>query len=909
MMRTTRVSGHGFPSLPPLHWRGSGTVLLLASLLMAAKWAGGAEEAYVLRLESPFVREQPQWLPLRIELTVQDGKPARAMATAIHLNQTWYPVEVGALRLAEGRFTGTVSVAFRADDYERAAIAATASNPDARRRGQDRYAGLPPQVITLDIPVSGLEQAAPGRATFETDVLNQRQKPVPIAARAWRPPPPARGAPLFAEFQMLRWDTVSTGSGLFDGQATGGALLLRCTIRDGQAGDWICLQGPERYSLQTADLIWRVEDAQVTLNGAAFAGTLNLVATSDEAIRKQVAGNSKYAKLPDGPVRVRLAAQVIGQALAGSAELAHPTPTTSAIIGVLRAQPFARHADRTPRTWSFTAEADPALVAAAAAEAAKPVRPGEPGKTFFWSESALYGGCDIFLHEGQKVVAYDRCQGKPWGFEPYADYRANTIAKLDRKAGISFIAPPSFNLPPVPGAARYRFSADGQTEEGSQRHLVPPALWQRLPAGKSFSQPLTIQALNAAGQPLGEPVKLPVSKRPSFQGPYFKKLPRSCREAALLSARWMRDNPANTAFRLNHGAISTNTDGDGQLWYPTYSGLYAGLTLAQVSPDPIERAAGLDLAVTVGEVWLRCFAGHYLPDTYKGWVFDQWVYGTAWLDLFRLTGDPRWREAALELGRRLAAKQLPSGTWAETDPGNGHVSLDAATGLPMIVSIQGPSMQQWDPSSTLYFLGRLRKELKTEECRAAEDKAWQWLQQNSIARFDWRKQGPHASEDHKQPWLTIPDCALHCYEYLALDLPGRTADPALMEDLLRWSEERNVDWSRTAHPTQVFPRILFLGKNRDTQLRLARAFARQAQRTGSALWKAKAEALAGAMLTAQFPTTGQIPHVPDVDATLRFYPGYCGPGSGDGGNRGEYATLALLDLAALWETQNERKNP
>ena len=46
------------------------------------------------------------------------------------------------------------------------------------------------------------------------------------------------------------------------------------------------------------------------------------------------------------------------------------------------------------------------------------------------------------------------------------------------------------------------------------------------------------------------------------------------------------------------------------------------------------------------------------------------------------------------------------------------------------------------------------------------------------------------------------------------------------------------------------------------------------------------------MLTAQFATTGQIPHAPNLD-----YPS----GGGDGGNRGEYATLALLDLAELWE--------
>ncbi|HSW49293.1 MAG TPA: hypothetical protein VLH09_03915, partial [Bryobacteraceae bacterium] len=394
-----------------------------------------------------------------------------------------------------------------------------------------------------------------------------------------------------------------------------------------------------------------------------------------------------------------------------------------------------------------------------------------------------------------------------------------------------------------------------------------------------------IQGLDGTGQNVGEAVSVHVARKPAFQGPYFKALPRSCREAALLSARWLRDNPVFTAFRLNHGMIDgLNHNGDGQLWSNTFGALYAGLVVAQHAPDPAERQYGLDLAITVGEVWLRSFLAGYLPDTYKGWAFDQWVYGTCWLDLYRLTGDPRWRDLVLEHAKRLCSKQLPSGTWGETWPeGDVPPSVDAKTGLPQIISIQGPSMQQWDPSSLLYYLGRVRKELKTDDFRAAEDKAWQWLVDNSIARFDWRRQGPGESTQHKQPWGTVADCALQCYEYLALDLPGRKADPALMEDLLRWCEERAVDWRRQAHPTQVFP---YVGPHRDTQLRLARACARQAQRTGSALWKAKAEALAGAMLTAQCPTTGQIPRA---------------SGGGAGGARGEYATMALLDLAELWE--------
>jgi len=253
--------------------------------------------------------------------------------------------------------------------------------------------------------------------------------------------------------------------------------------------------------------------------------------------------------------------------------------------------------------------------------------------------------------------------------------------------------------------------------------------------------------------------------------------------------------------------------------------------------------------------------------------------------------------------RRIVDRQLPTGAWPGVEPTNGRPDVDPKTGRPFMISLQGPSMQQWDPSSTLYYLGRIRKELKADDFREAEEKARRWLMDNSVARFDWRKQGPHASEDHKMPWLTLPDCALHFFNYLALDLPGRAPDLELMGDLLRWSEDRDVDWRRMAHPTSVYPRVIYTGKNRDTQMRLAAAYAVYAKHTGNPLHRAKAEALAGACLVAQFPTTGQIPHYPDIDTTLRPHPGYSGPGSGDGGNRGEYATMALMALSRLLESK------
>ena len=848
--------------------------------------AESPDGAWVVRLESPFVREQPRWMPLRIDLEIAGGKPVQAVASAIHLNVNWHTVDVTGLRLADGRLTGSLAVSFQADDFDKATVAAAnAKQPDAGRHVKDSFAGLPPQVIAVDLPLGAITGAAPGTAKIDKDVVNPRQKPLTVAARAWRPVPAVAGAPRYVEFQIVRWDNTLSARGetTYDSQNYG-ALLLRCILLpDGSTRDWTCLWGMNRSSLQFADLLWSVENAKVTLTQGELSGTFDLTPTKDEKLRG--IPHPAYGALPTQPLAVRLKARLIGAGVAGTAELAHATPLTSAVLGRVRTQPFARHADRTPWTWAFSAEADPALVAAAEKEASTPVRPGEPGKRWFWSESALYGGCDIFRLDGKRVVAYDRRGRTPdWQTEDYDAYRANTIA---RKPHAIFygIAPPTFNLPAILGAARYRFSVGTDSVEAPVRHAVPPDLWRRLPA-TAQGQKLTIQALDAGGRNVGEAVSLTLVRMPAFQGPYFKALPRTCREAALLSARWMCDNPANTALRLNHGMTQRlNNNGDGQFWYTTYSGFYAGLALAQTSPDPAERQYGLDLAITVGEVWLRNVSLGYLGDTYKGWAFDQWVYGTCWLDLYRLTGDPRWRDLVLEHAKRLCAKQLPSGTWGETWPENGAVSVDAKTGLPQIISIQGPSMQQWDPASLLYYLGRIRKELKTDDFRAAEDKAWQWLVDNSIARFDWRRQGPGESTAHKQPWETIPDCALQCYEYLALDLPGRKADPELMEDLLRWCEERAVDWRRQAHPTQVFPYVVTL-KNNDTQLRLARACARQAQRTGSALWKAKAEALAGAMLTAQCPTAGQIPRA---------------SGFGPGGFRGEYATMALLDLAELWE--------
>jgi len=894
---------------------------LLAGLLAGAAVLNAAEphfvEAskpsgdgdYLIGIEAPFAQEASNWLPLRISVKVKNGKPADAFATAMQLNVAWHPVDVSALTFADNAFSGEAKVAFRRDEYQ----VATAAIRE-KKTGQpsiDAFTGITPQAIKINCPVGTVMGTAPGEAVFEKDVFNNRvRKPTSTKVRISRDRSPDARNARYLELQIIRW-AEDARAGCYDGMYGNASLLVRCAIRDGKSEGFIVLQGPERYALQYADLAWSVPAGALQWVGDTLAGELTLAPSEDASVRKGI-NSQNWHPLPAQSLQVKIEAKVIGSQIVGSAHIVNAgTTCESSLTGRVRSNPFARFADRTPRNWTYTAEPDPALVEAARKEALIPIRPGEPGKREFWSDWTRFGGCDFFFEDGKKIVQVD--VGRQKQIFTYADYRANRIGKLS--GAYQGITPPSFNLSPVPGAAKYRFTVKAARPNSKSLHSSAEVeapwkplteLWQKLPLvttarGGDDREILTMEALDASGMTIGEPVVIPITRYPPFAGPYFKT-PRTYRDAALMSARWLRDHPVNSFARVGVGLPGiSGAGGDGQLWNTNFSAMYAGLVLAQLADDPVERAEALDVAIVTGDTWLRSFMANYLPDTYKGWVFDQWVYGTAWLDLYRLTGDPRYREAVMLHAKRLVDRQLDSGTWTDVEAANGTTMADPKTGRPFISSIQGPSMQQWDPSSVIYYLGRIRKELKTDDFRAAEDKTYRWLMDNSVARFDWRQQGPGESTMHKMPWNTRPDCALHFFNYLALDLPGRAPDWELMGELLRWSEDGDVDWRRVAHPTSVFPRSRVA--HRGSQMRLAEAFAVYAQHTGDPLSKAKSEALAAACLIAQFPTTGQIPHFPDIDATLRPGFGFNGPGSGDGGNRSEYATMALMSMSKLLESK------
>ena len=856
----------------------------------------------------------PAWLPLRIAVALDKGRPVTGVAFAAQFNASGHEVDVDKLRIEQGRLKGEVVVTLHWGEIQ----SAMAFSEDKRiQAGAPKWADGTRQTIVLDTPIAQHIGAPNGTASWPSDVTDPKGKILNAPAQAWNDPGIAPGQAVNVELHLGTFvgpkERKLTKCNHHDGMHGSACLLLRTTFHNGKARAWTVLQAPERYNMDTADLLWKVEASEVSLSGRKLTGKLTLKSAVDKQMLERLKSpiqQLKFEPFPDGLVSLDLSCVVAGRYIAGSATVAVGGAIhSSRITGAARGYPFAVFADRTPANalWKLDRQSDPALVAQAVEESLVPIRPGEPGKREFWSEYADKGACSIYLVNGKKMVWFTKKSpgGNSLEEMPLEDFWA---ARPRPNSGPpAFIAAPSLNLAPIPGAERYRLTAypsEGQKSKAMasvevEQPWKPLAeLWKKLPVSDQRWD-LAIEGLNAQGSvvPGSGIVRLAIKRKSPFQGPYSTP-PRSYREGALMLARWIRDNPRYTDMRGLSGEQVGSGAGDYATWFISYAALYAGQVLYQLSPDPVERADALDLSLNVADVWRESCRLNVMPDVYQTKTCDMFHYGLAWLDMYRLSGDPVFRDLALLLAQKLAQRQESNGVWGPIAPESGKVSRDEKTGRPVVITFHQPGLMEYDPSSILYFLGRLRKELKVNDFAPTEAKAWAWLEANSIARFDWRREGPGEGSQHMMPSPTVGDLALRCFDYLDLDLPDRPADVALMTDLLRWCEDRHVDWSRKDGSTLVYPRMF---GRKDEHLRLADAYARLAVRTKNALHRAKAEALATAALVAQNAVSGQLgvgiypsPELLNKSANLQ--------GSGDGGLRGEYSVLSLMRLAQLWES-------
>jgi len=99
------------------------------------------------------------------------------------------------------------------------------------------------------------------------------------------------------------------------------------------------------------------------------------------------------------------------------------------------------------------------------------------------------------------------------------------------------------------------------------------------------------------------------------------------------------------------------------------------------------------------------------------------IMALAYLELYDATGEKRFLNAATVIGRSLAARQRPNGTWPfRVDPKTGEVIEDYS-------------------SSVIYavlLFEALDKRSGTENFLSNRDRAWNWLVAGPIKNKDWR---------------------------------------------------------------------------------------------------------------------------------------------------------------------------
>ena len=151
------------------------------------------------------------------------------------------------------------------------------------------------------------------------------------------------------------------------------------------------------------------------------------------------------------------------------------------------------------------------------------------------------------------------------------------------------------------------------------------------------------------------------------------------------------------------------------------------------------------------------------------------IMALAYLQLHDATGEKRFLEAATAIGRSLAARQRPNGTWPfRVDPKTEEVIEDYSSSVIYAVML----------------FESLDKHSGTETFRPNRDRAWNWLVTGPIKNKDWRGFFEDILENKNN--RTNYDC-LDTIRYL---LANRTPENGYLEmakDLNAWVEKIFLD--------------------------------------------------------------------------------------------------------------------
>lgn len=439
-----------------------------------------------------------------------------------------------------------------------------------------------------------------------------------------------------------------------------------------------------------------------------------------------------------------------------------------------------------------------------------------------------------------------------------------------------FIYAPAFDFPQVKGAGAYRFEVETAHGNFTFEADVPWApltpVWKQVPAG--IVKVAVVGLDRKGGKPAGASGQRTFYRSAVFNGPYgepvtgYQDSARRALETIFhqpAMQRWLRDGKPEPSYPLN--CYPAKVMGATVLGMTLYSKLAADAGERKQALEIARRAAdflvGLSQPANAPLAWF--------PPTYWDGVkpgthpvhMDRLMMHYAsdaafgYLDLYDATGDKKYFEAARHIAATYRARQLPGGTWP--------LVAEIATGRGI-----GPNLLV--PTWPISLMERLATQYGVTEYLPVAARAFRWIEENPMRRFNWDAQFEDAKP--REPYVNMSrEQACDAAVYL---LDHRAKDPAAVkqaEELLRFAEDQFVVWEnpgpdwktifRRDTSAWITPGVLeqytfYVPIIRSIGIMIG-AWHKAYQVTGKPIYEAKAHSLANAITIAQKHWNGEYP--------------------------------------------------
>ncbi|MEJ7693554.1 hypothetical protein [Daejeonella sp.] len=386
-------------------------------------------------------------------------------------------------------------------------------------------------------------------------------------------------------------------------------------------------------------------------------------------------------------------------------------------------------------------------------ESTVPIRPGEPGKTPFWN------------------IASKR-----------------------------FIHAPAFNYKTLTAATKYKFELTSETTgtklqfESKNPYAPLSPVWADLPVGY-FT--IKVTGISTQGESLGTAGEGRYYRAAPFNGIYHQPVMPYDKSAMVALEKLLHKD------YIEYWLTNKAPDPGYQYYrYPTkiYSALIIGaLTYGKLKPA--EQPRSLTLARTIADFLISVSMPEgnpyqYFPPSYYGYeaIFKKSNNkintssimtiisadaGNAYLDLYDVTKDNKYLEAAKRIGETYVKTQMKDGSW--------YLFVDKDSGKPTASNIA-------IPTSTINYFDRLRTYGVTG-LKGATENALKWIMDNPVRTFDWHGQFEDIYERPAYNNLSREQ-ACDMAIYLLRNSKGKPKNIILAEELIRFSEDQFVIWEK-----------------------------------------------------------------------------------------------------------------